>query len=258
MRSWVLELWKYRELVMNLTRTYLLIKYRGSLLGFLWSLLNPLLMIAILSLAMRRIMNIEVENYPFFLLVGLLPWNFFVTSVQSSTACVISNGGLLQKVYFPREVFPLSTVAFFFVQFLLATVVFGPFCLFWKNSFPWFTALYPVLVILFLLFTLGVSLAVSAITVFYRDLQHFTEVALTAVFWLSPIVYFFEMIPEQHRFWFKLNPIVLYLTAFHDIIYWERLPGTHTMIAVAAWPFVALLAGVLIFRRLSPRFAEEI
>jgi len=254
----VREIWRFRELIRNLTRVNLLVKYRGSMLGFFWSLLNPLLMIFIYSIAFKYILRIGLENYTFFLLVGLLPWSFFNTAVAASTVCVINGGGLLKKVQLPREVFPLSTVAFFLVQLLLAMLALGPFSVVWKEQFIWINLLYVGVLVLFVLFTIGVCLAVSALTVFYRDLEHFTEIAMVVVFWGSPIIYNFELIPESWRPLFLANPVVLYMNCFHDLLYWDRLPDPAIWAGVCAWPLVLLLAGALVFQRLDGRFAEEI
>ena len=250
--------WRYRELVANLARVNLLLKYRGSVLGILWSLLNPLLMIAIYSLAFKYIMRIQLENYTFFLLVGLLPWSFFSSSVVASTGCVIGSAGLLKKVYFPREVFPLSSVAFFFVQFLLSLLVFIPFVILWKGQFQAVNLLYVPLMLLLLLFSVGLSLALSALTVLYRDLQHFTEVGMTALFWLSPVIYNMELIPGRFRSWFQLNPMVLFMASFHDVLYWDQWPDPRVILPLIVWTLGSIALGAFVFRRIDARFAEEI
>jgi ABC-type polysaccharide/polyol phosphate export permease len=249
--------WRYRELVANLARVNLLLKYRGSVLGLLWSLLNPLLMIAIYSVAFKYIMRIQLENYTFFLLVGLLPWSFFASSVVASTGCVIGSAGLLKKVYFPREVFPLSSVAFFFVQFLLSLLAFIPFVILWKGQFQAVNLLYVPLMLLLLLFSVGLSLALSALTVLYRDLQHFTEVGMTALFWLSPVIYNMELIPGRFRPWFQLNPMVLFMASFHDVLYWDQWPDPRVILPLTVWTLGAVALGAFLFRRIDARFAEE-
>jgi ABC-type polysaccharide/polyol phosphate export permease len=251
-------LWRFRGLVRNLTHVHLLVKYRGSVLGFLWSLLNPLMMMAIYSIAFRYIMRIQLDRYTFFLLVGLLPWTFFATASVASTLCVITNGSLLTKVQLPREVFPLSTVSFYFVQFLLAMLVFGPFVLIWKTELLWMNALYLAVVGLFLVFTLGVCLALSALTVLYRDVQHFTEVGVMLFFWLTPIVYNFEMVPAEMKPWFLANPLTLFMNSFHDLLYWDRMPPIPTLVGIVAWTVGAMTMGWAVFRRIEPRMAEEV
>ena len=252
------QVWEYRELVRNLTRVKLLVKYRGSVLGLAWSLVNPLLMMFIYLIAFKYIMRLELENYTYFLLIGLLPWAFFASSVTGSTTCVIDNGSLLKKVKLPREVFPVADVAFNFVQFVLALVVFLPFALFWKDELHWFHALVPAVLLMFLFFTLGASLAFSALTVLYRDVRHFTEIGVALLFWLTPIIYNYEMIPEAMRSWFLLNPITLFMNCLHDLLYWDRLPPSATLVGIVAWPAVALALGSITFLRIEPRMAEQV
>ncbi|MHC4909467.1 MAG: ABC transporter permease [Planctomycetota bacterium] len=252
------QLWAFRELVRNLVRVNLLVKYRGSVLGLLWSLLNPLMLMLIYVIAFKYIIRLELENYTFFLLIGLLPWTFFSASVVGATICVIENGSLLKKVRLPREVFPFSNVAFQFVHFVLAMLVFVPFTMVWKDTLLWSHLLvFPVL-LLFLAFTLGVSLALSALTVLYRDLKHFTEIGVALFFWVTPIVYNFELVPEGLRPWFQANPVTLYMNCFHDLLYWDRMPEIGALLGVVAWPVATLLIGSAVFIRIEPLMAERV
>ncbi len=248
--------WRFRELILNLTKVNLTLKYRGSALGFFWSLLNPILMLAIYSMAFRYIMRIQLESYPFFLILGLLPWNFLSMTLISSTTSVVNNAGLLKKASFPREVFPLSTAAFVFIQFMLGVLAIGPFCLIWKSDFAWFDTLFFAVVISLFVFTVGLALLLSSLTVIYRDMQHFTEVSILALFWLSPVVYNYELVPVSFRWLFLLNPITFYMNSFHDLIYWNRMPDALTWAGIAIWPLATLSLGAAVFRRLDPRFAE--
>lgn len=251
------DVWRYRELLANLIRTDLKVKYRGSVLGFAWSLLNPLLTMLVYVIAFRYVMRIDLENYSLFLLTGLLPWIFFSSSLLAASTCILDGASLLQKVYFPREVFPFSTVLFFFVQFLLALAAFAPLCLVLKADFAAVNLLYLGIAALLLVFTAGAGLMLSALTVFYRDVRHFVQVGVTLLFWLTPIVYPFEMVPAAARPWFLLNPLVLFVEAFHDVLFWNRAPGPEVLGGITLWAGVALVAGWTLFARLELRFAEE-
>jgi len=250
--------WKYRELIANLTRVNLKLKYRGSILGILWSLLNPVMMIIIYSIAFKYIIRIQLENYTFFLLAGLLPFNFFSMAANASTTAVVGNAGLLKKVEFPRETFPISMTLFCFIQFLIALVALGPFIFLWKTSFVWFNLLYFVPILLLLLFAMGIAFLLSALTVLFRDLQHFTEVGTMALFWVTPVIYNFELIPYRFRWIFMLNPCTIYINCCHDLLYWNRFPDAVTWIGMVLWPLISLAVGGWLFRRLDPRFAEEL
>jgi ABC-type polysaccharide/polyol phosphate export permease len=252
------EIWRFRQLVQNLTYMNLLVKYRGSLIGFLWSLLNPLVMMFVYVIAFKLIMRVPIDNYGFFLLTGLLPWSFFATAVTASSLCVLGNGGLVKKVKLPREVFPLSTVAFNLVQFMLAMLVFAPFVLVLKPELSALNLLYFAVVLMFVVFTLGVCLAVSALTVPCRDVQHFTELGTLWLFWVSPVVYDFSLIPEEFQSLARLNPMTLFMNAFHDLLYHDVAPSLFELAGAAAWSLAALVAGWMVFLRIEPRMAEEL
>jgi ABC-2 type transport system permease protein len=254
---------KYWELVKNLAFVQLKLKYRGSILGFVWSLLNPLAMILVFLVAFQYIMRIGAgeRNYLFFLVTGIIPWTFVANSLVGSASAIVSNGGLLKKVYFPREVFPLSVVLFHFIQFLLAQAVFVPFFFYWSVKGG---TLGPVNLVYFLamasliLFVSGLTVLVSSLTVLYRDIQHFTEIGVMMLFWLTPIIYPLEMIPEGMRVFFLVNPFTSYFHAFHAILYEGKTPEVSVVALVLVWPLIAFAAGWLAFRRIEPRFVDEL
>lgn len=249
---------QYRELLKNLVVKDLKIKYSGSLLGFLWSLLNPLAMILIYSLAFKYIMRVQLENVTLFYFVGMLPWHFFSGAISASTVAVISNANLIKKIHFPREILPISTVLFHFAQFLLALSVFFPALLFLNAKLTAALAVYPLVLFLQLVFTVGLALFLSAMTVFYRDIKHLVEVGLIIFFWMTPIIYHLTMVPESVRFIFKLNPLAAYITAYQDILYVGRMPSIETLLLGLAWAVGALIVGEWVFRRQEAFFVEEL
>lgn len=251
-------IWQYRELLKNLIVKELKLKYRGSFLGFFWSLLNPLVMIIVYSIAFKYILRIQLENYTVFLITGLLPWIFFSAATMASTEAVLSNGNLVKKIRFPREILPLATVLFNFIQFLLALAVFFPALIFLNAKFTLALTAYPAILLLHLAFTIGVALLLSALTVFYQDVKHLTEVGLMILFWMTPILYYISMVPERVRWLFQLNPMTSYITAYQDIIYWGRWPAWEAWLLGAFWAAAALGLGAWVFRRFNPRFAEEL
>lgn len=253
-----LKVWHYRELLKNLIVKELKVKYRGSFLGFLWSLLNPLMMIIVYSIAFKYILRIQLENYTVFLITGLLPWSFFGTTAMASTEAVIANGNLLKKIHFPREILPLSTVLFSFIQFLLALIVFFPALYLLQAKLGWPLLAYPVVLLLNLVFITGIALLLSTLTVFYRDLKHLTEVTLMALFWITPILYDISMIPERVRWLFKLNPLTAYITSYQKIIYFGGWPSWRMWLSGLVWAVATLALGYWVFRRNEPRFAEEV
>jgi len=250
-------LYRYRELLRNLVAKELKLKYRGATIGVLWSLLNPLLTILVYTVAFKYVLRIPLENYPLFLVVGLLHWNFFAASTLASADAILGNAHLLKQILFPRAILPLATVLFQLAQFLLAFV---PFLLlyvplgghFWVGQL-----LYPPALLLQIAFTVGVALAVSVLTVFFRDLKHLVEVLLLLLFWLTPIIYNFTLIPGEARLFFRLNPMVSFVIVYQDLFYLGEWPSLGNWGLMLFWAGVSLGIGYTLFRRMEWRFPEE-
>jgi ABC-type polysaccharide/polyol phosphate export permease len=249
---------RYRDLLFNLVATELKVKYRGSMLGFVWSLLQPLALIIIYSLAFRYIMRIQVERFSVFLIAGLLPWQFFAGSASASTISLMNSASLLKKVYFPREIIPAATVLFNLIQMALALLVFLPSLLVIRGTAPWTVVLYPGVLALHAVFVTGVALGLSALTVLFRDLKHLTEVGLTMLFWLTPIIYPMSMVPARLQTVLAFNPMTAYISAYQEITYWGRVPTSSAFLVMALWSALSLGIGLTIFRRRAPYLAEDL
>lgn len=255
----MVSIYHYRELIKNLVLKDLKLKYRDSVFGFLWSLANPLMLILVYSFVFRQVLRGGVERLPYFILVGILPWNFFAQSLVMSTGSIIDNSGLIRKVALPLEVFPLATVAFNLAQYFLALIVFFPMAIFFFDVSPsWlWLAFFPLLLMHFL-FTLGMSFALSTVTVFYRDVRHFTEIILMLLFWLTPIVYEVNSIPRELRSVVYLNPASYFIMPYQDVLYRGVMPPTHTILTAVVLTVGVLTAGYTLFSFLKFRFAEEV
>jgi ABC-type polysaccharide/polyol phosphate export permease len=255
----VAELFRYRALVKNLVFKDLKLKYRDSVFGAIWSLLNPLLLILVYTLAFKYILRIPMENYAYFLLVGLLPWNFFSSSLIASTQAITGNSNLIRKVYFPRETLPIATVLFTFFQLLLALAVFLPALVLVSGiKLHWTALLFAPLLLLHLLFTLGVALILATSTVFFRDVSHLTEVAVILLFWMTPIIYPVSMAPSELQTFFKLSPLAAFAIAYQEVLFWGRVPEYLVVSVLVGATALALFSGHTLFRRYSPGFAEEV
>ncbi len=255
----ILELFAYRNLVKNLVLKDLKLKYRDSVLGFAWSLLNPLLMLAVYTLAFRYVLRIQMEHYVYFLLVGLLPWNFFAGSLLASTGAIVGNASLIRKVYFPRETLPIATVLFGFAQLLLALAAVLP-ALVWISGVPlrWTALLFVPLLLLHLLFTLGLAFVLSAVTTAFRDVAHLTEVAVMLLFWVTPIIYPVSLAPPALQLFFKGSPLAAFAIAYQEVLFWGRVPEGLVVASLLGWTGLALVVGHAVFRWYSPAFAEEV
>jgi ABC-type polysaccharide/polyol phosphate export permease len=255
----MLGFYSHRELIRNLVVKDLKLKYRGSILGFMWSLANPLLLILVYSFVFGQILRGGPPNFAYFIMIGILPWNFFAQSLMMSTGSIVDNGTLIRKVALPMEVFPLATVLFNFAQFVLALLVFFPMTfLFFKVplSLSWLGFL-PVLA-LQVLFTLGCCFVVSTATVFYRDIRHFTEILLMLLFWLTPIIYDFRSVPASLRSVLYLNPLTYFVLAYQDALYRNRFPAAENLGILLILSALAFLVGYGFFVMRKSRFAEEV
>jgi ABC-2 type transport system permease protein len=229
----VRELWGYREVLLNLVRKELKVRYTGSVLGAVWSLLNPVVFLAVFTFV-ATILGAAAEDYPIFLLAGLLPWNLFSVSLSSGAVSVIANANLVKKVYFPREILPLATIGVALVDFVLQSAVFLTFIVVRAFLFPGYSLvvgtfwLYPIAFVAVLLFTLAVTFWVSSMNVRYRDLTHLIGLALLVWFWLTPIVYAIGHVhatlvshPYGGLMWrvYLLNPVTWIVSGFQAALY---------------------------------------
>lgn len=251
-------LWEYKYLIYNLVLRDLKVKYKGSTLGFLWSLLNPLLMLAVYTVAFKYVIKIKVENFPIFLFCALLPWNFLNSALAMGVGAITDNANLVKKVYFPREILPLSVVLVNLFHFFLTFVVLIPALLIFKIYPSWPFLFLPVVIIFQTFFVLGLTLVVGALNVYYRDVKHVQEVMLQLWFWVTPIIWSISLIPEEFRDFAYLNPFTSYVVSFREIILHGRMPGLINIAATAVIGILVFLAGYWLFRRKQRRFAEEI
>ena len=253
------SLYQYRELIRNLVVKDLKLKYRDSTIGFLWSLVNPLLLILVYSFVFSHILKGGIANFSYFLLIGILPWNFFAQSIMMSTGSILDNERLIRKVAMPMEVFPVATVLFNLVQFALALLVFAPMS-FWFFQVPmaWVTLWFFPLLILHMLFTIGLSFLISTATVFYRDVRHFVEIALMLLFWLTPIIYDIGSVPESFRSVIYLNPQSFFILSYQDILYRQAAPEYYRVVILIVLTAASLTIGCLVHLHYKARFAEEV
>lgn len=246
----------YGHLIRNLVTRDLRLKYKGTALGFLWSLANPILMLAVYTFAFNYVLDVPIPNFPLFFFIGYLVWSFLVGTLSASVACIVGNGALLNKVNFPRSVLPLSILLSNAVQFVLSTLCLAP-VLYWVGMpLGWPLLLFPLLFVLLAMFVLGLAYFVAVSHTYYRDTQHLLEFALALWFWLTPIVYTLDLVPEGARVWFLLNPMTTYVGAFRDIAFRAAWPSMLTLTIMTLFSTASLVAGSYLFERYSGKFAE--
>lgn len=252
------ELYNYRELLKTNIKKEIRGKYKGSWLGILWTFLNPLLMLAVYSFVFPYILRVDVENYTIFMIVALIPWNFFTAAVQSGTGSVVANGNILKKVYFPREIIPISITTSQLVNFLITCIIMFAFIIFSGVGFSIHLLLFPLLVLIQYVLTLAITFVLSAITVFVRDIDHFVSVILMLGFYATPIVYQANMLPEKFQWVLKLNPMAQLIETYRAILYYHEMPDW-TMIGIwGVLSIILLVLGYAIFKKLEKSFVEEL
>ena len=249
---------QYRELIRNLVIKDLKLKYRDSVLGFLWSLANPLLLILVYSFVFGHILRAGPANFAYFLMVGILPWNFFAQSLMMSTGSILDNGNLIRKVALPMEVFPVATVLFNLAQYVFALIVFFPMAwLFFKVPVAWSWINFLPVLALQVLFTLGLCFFISAATVFYRDVRHFTEIFLMLFFWLTPIIYDVQTASATLKTVLYMNPFSYFVLGYQDALYRNVFSSLDQWLTIISLAIFSLAAGYTLFMVCKPRFAEE-
>lgn len=271
------DIWTYRELLGNLVRKELKVKYKNSALGFVWSLLNPMLYLVVFWIVFTKFMPASIPSFAIFLLAGLLPYNLFSASLGGGTGAITGNVGLVGKVWFPREILPLAAIGAALVHFGLQLLVLaGALVAFWyQPAWSYLPLLIPALVVLLVLVG-ALAIALSAINVYARDTQHLLELVLLAWFWMTPIVYPYAQVREKVGDWALLNPLTSIVitvqraiwgnhtvklasgkteAAVPDLSQWWYLRNLGILFAVA---MALVFFAFWIFGRLEDDFAENI
>ena len=257
-------LFSYRELLFSLTKKELKVKYRGSFLGFFWSLLNPILMMLVYSFVFSIVMRIDVENYAIFLVSVLLPFNFLSNSINYGTGSVVSNSNLVKKIYFPKEIIPLSVVFSNLINFLLELIALFIVLAVMGYKFYMYLYLLPIVILVQFFLVAGCTLLVSSLNVFFRDLQHLMIIIMMVWFFGTPIIYPLSIVPDKYQFIMKANPMTVFGTFYRNIFYYVKyregfyIPAINVILICLGITFFIFFLGYFIFKKLEPKFAEEV
>lgn len=253
------NIYRYREMLINMVRRELRGKYKGSILGFLWTFINPLLQLVVYTIVFSNIMRMGVSNYEIFLFVALIPWMFFSTSVLSGAGSIIYNQSLVTKIYFPREILPLSVVTSNFINMIYCSVIVLAVVLFYHmnlNLEVWF--MLPVIAFIEYILVIGIVLIVSALTVYFRDLEHILGIIIMAWQFLTPVMYPESFVPSQYQAILYLNPMTPIIISFRDVLYYEKMPVVENLVYAFLWSLIIFICGFLLFGKLQKDFAEEL
>jgi lipopolysaccharide transport system permease protein len=256
------KLFAYRELLFSLTKKELKVKYRGSVLGFFWSLLNPVLIMLVYSFVFTIVLRQGIKEFAVFLLCALLPFNFFQNSVNYGAGCVIANANLVKKIYFPKEIIPLSIVLSNLVNFLLELVVLFVVLSIFKYKFYTYLYLLPLIIIIEVFFVSGITLLVSSLNVLFRDLQHLVSILMMVWFFGTPInpMAVFATFYRDIFYYVKFPDLVKYQDSFGFYIpdYRINIPDYRIILICLAVTFGVFFLGYFVFKKIEPRFAEEV
>jgi ABC-type polysaccharide/polyol phosphate export permease len=246
-------LYLYRDLIRALVARDLKVRYRRSTIGFLWSMLQPLLTMLVLSLVFSTLFRFDIPNYPVYALAGIMFWNFFSQSITASMNSLRGNAGLFTKVPVPKEVFPVATVIAGVINLLLALIPL--FAILLVTGHPIRPALLflPVAILLAALFTLGAGLLLSPLSVFFHDIIEMVGVLLTLFMYLTPLFYPIKIVPEPYLWAVRFNPIRSVLEVFRDPIYYGKIPPLSHLTVAVTITVLALVVGALAFRKSSDR-----
>lgn len=248
------KLKKYRPLMSELVKRDLKIKYRRSALGYLWSLLNPLLMMCVMTLVFSYMFRFDIPNYPIYLICGQTLWTFFSESTSMAMNSILENGALIKKVYIPKFIFPISRVLSSFVTMLFSLAAILIVMLATGAAFHPIILLFWVPLIFLFTFCCGMGMVLSALAVQFRDIRHLYGVATLAWMYLTPIFYPLSSLPKVAQDLIKLNPMYHYINLFRNLVLYGEIPGPNTWFACTASALVFLLLGLVIFRKQQKNF----
>lgn len=252
------NLYDYRELLKTSIKKEVRSKYKNSFLGVLWSFLNPLLQIIVYAIIFSLILKNKQDNYAIFLCAGLIPWTYFSISINKSAFTIIENGNIIKKVYFPREIIPISVVTAETINFLISTLIILGFVIFGGIGISKYILYYPLILVAQYLVILAISFIISSICVYFRDLQHFIGIILQLLFYATPIVYSQNSIPPEYQWILKYNPMTYIVNAYRNIFYYKTAIDLKSIILLIIIAIGGCVCGYWIFSKLQKGFAEQL
>lgn len=251
---------RFLPLLKNLVAKDFKIKYRRSILGILWSMLNPLLTMLVLTQVFQMLLRVQVENFPTFYIIGWALWNFFSESTTLSLSSILTAAPLIKKVYVPKYMFPLEKCVFSLINFLCSLIaVFLVMLL--QGVYPTLTTLlFPIPVFYCMIFSCGICLFLSAVTVYFRDIAHFYSVLLTIWMYLTPILYSDDLLAGHDLVAtvVKLNPMYYFVNYFRDVMMYNTIPGLQENLICIGFALFAFIIGAVVFKKAEGKFILHI
>ena len=257
--STIKELYEYRQMIFSLVKKDLRGRYKGSVLGFLWTFINPLFQLIVYTIVFSKILHNDIPKFYLYLFVALIPWIFFSSSITVGAASIVAQKDLVKKIYFPRMVIPISYVTSCFVNMLLCFIVVFAVIIVTGTGINFLAVLtLPVIMIVEYVFALGMAMTASAITVYFRDLEHILGIVAMAWMYLTPVVYSKSIVPRKYLPLFNLNPMTHIIDCYRTVLYEKQVPDLTTLLWAAGLGVFFLIVGALVFNKLQKHFAEEL
>lgn len=247
-----------KGILWNMALKELKAKYTGSILGIWWAIVTPLLTMGVITFVFTKVMKIGIVNFPLFCLAGILPWFFFSLSLSESASSLLRNAQLLKQFAFPAEFIPISSVLANFINFIFGLICIIPIFAIFKFKMLSFLLFLSIPLILHLLLTLGMALFLSCVNVFFRDVTHLLGVVLMFWFWVTPIFYSVDMVPESYRWICTLNPMTIFTTMYRNILFEARIPKLEEVFIALIISVTVFLLGYTIFAKYEFSFTKRI
>ena len=252
---------KYWPLIKKLALSEIKSRYTQSFLGYFWVILNPFFQMLIMSFVFSNILGrVGTLGVPYsiFLYAGLLPWTFFISTVTSAMSELSGSASLIKKIYFPREILIISTIMAKTVDFFLSTLIFVAMMILFQMDFHLNMLLFFPIFMIQTIFIFGLSLLLSAMNLFYRDVQYLMSLVLRLWFYVTPIIYAVEFFPEQYRWIFKINPMSVFINAYRQVLFTNSPPSWTGLAVGTTISILIFVASYRIFKKLEGVFADVV
>lgn len=245
---------KYKDLLFELILRDIKVKYKKSILGILWSVLNPLFMMIVLTIVFSEIFKSSISNFPLYLITGQVIFNFFSEATNMSMMSILGNGSLIKKVYIPKYIFPLSKTLFGLINLIFSLIAVIIVFIFTRHMMGMTVIFTPLLLIYIFLFSFGIGLILASTAVFFRDILHLYGILLIIWNYLTPVFYPMEIIPEKYEKFINLNPLTYYVLYFRKILIYNEIPDITLNLICFSISVISVMFGIFIFRKNQNKF----
>lgn len=253
------ELYNYRELLKTNIKKDIRGKYKASVLGVLWSFINPLLSVLVYAIVFPYLLRSTAENYIVYLVSGIIPWTYFQTVLNQCVTCVKSNAGIIKKVYFPRVILPISAFCSGIINFFISCTIILVFCVIWKVGISWLIVFVPLIAVIQGFFALGLGMALGAMDAYFQDLEYIVNFVVQLLFYGSPIVYELSQFSSQSFLatCIRLNPMTTIMNSYRDVFLYHQIPDMSALGIAGLISLVIMVIGYIVFEKLEKGFAEQ-